>query len=54
VPLCLLDGKFEDAQDGLAPVDIELKDGRIAAVGPRADHTRAQVIDQDGGQVWSG
>ncbi len=57
VPLCLLDGGFADAGEGLARVDIEVVDGRISSVVPAGEvppQDDACLIDQDGGQVWPG
>jgi cytosine/creatinine deaminase len=62
VPLCLLEGDFADAGEGLALVDIEIAQGRIARVEPaEAELVRAgnavlesAVLRQDGGQVWPG
>jgi cytosine/creatinine deaminase len=62
VPLCLLEGDFADAGEGLALVDIEIAQGRIARVEPAdAELVRAgnavlesAVLRQDGGQVWPG
>jgi cytosine deaminase len=62
VPLCLLEGGFADAGEGLARVDIEIAEGRIAGVAPAgAELGRAgaavadpAVLRQDGGQVWPG
>jgi cytosine/creatinine deaminase len=63
VPLCLLDGGFQDAGEGLAWVHIEIADGRIAGLSPAAAEVQrndaalfegAARIDQKGGQVWPG
>jgi cytosine deaminase len=57
VPVCLLEGDFTDAGDGLARVDIGIEDGRIVAVRPagtRGELEGAAVIEQQGGQVWPG
>jgi cytosine deaminase len=57
VPLCLLEGDFADAGDGLALVDIDIRDGRITAVraaGSEPGPIDAAGIEQDGGQVWPG
>jgi cytosine/creatinine deaminase len=57
VPLCLLEGGFADACEGLARVDIDIADGRIAGLHPAATEVKpaaAALIDQDGGQVWPG
>ena len=57
VPLCLLDGEFADAGDGLARVDIDIADGRvveISAAEAKVPPAGARLLDQDGGQVWPG
>jgi cytosine deaminase len=55
VPLCLLDGSFEDAGEGLARVDIDVAQGKIAAVHAAGSEPRpADAVCQDGGQVWPG
>ncbi len=57
VPLCLLDGDFADAGDGLALIDIDIQGGRITAVraaGSEPGPMDAARIEQDGGQVWPG
>ncbi len=57
VPLCLLEGKFDDPGEGLARVDIELAAGRIVGVRPAGSQAlppEAARIDQAGGQVWPG
>ncbi|MDH3771903.1 MAG: cytosine deaminase, partial [Nitrospirota bacterium] len=57
VPLCLVDNAFPDVDDGLARVDLDLSDGRIAAIHPAGTvppPPGAEIIDQDGGQVWPG
>lgn len=57
VPLCLLDGAFADAGEQLALVDLDIADGRIAAIsaaGSEPGPERAGLLDQDGGQVWPG
>ncbi|HSA80756.1 MAG TPA: cytosine deaminase [Geminicoccaceae bacterium] len=63
VPLCLVEGEFADAGEGLARVDIEIADRRIAGLRPAAAEVNpgsatvpdgAARIDQDGGQVWPG
>ncbi len=56
-PLCLLEGDFADAGDGLALVDIDIGDGRIIAIRPAGSKVApegAAIIEQDGGQVWPG
>jgi cytosine/creatinine deaminase len=57
VPLCLLDGDFTDAGEQLTLLDLDIEEGRIAAIhaagsAPLPDD--AAVIDQRGGQVWPG
>ncbi len=57
VPLCLLDGAFEDAGEGLARVDIEIAGGRIVGVQPTGSQPQpaaVAAIDRAGGQVWPG
>jgi cytosine/creatinine deaminase len=57
VPLCLLEGPFADAGEGLARVDIEIAGGRIVGVQPAGSQPQpadAARIDQAGGQVWPG
>jgi cytosine/creatinine deaminase len=57
VPLCLLEGDFPDAGEGLALVDIDVANGAIAGIAPAgtgAKPREAGVIDQNGGQVWPG
>ena len=62
VPLCLLDGGFADVGEGLARVDIDIADGRIAALHPApAEMTPEDAglpegagLCQEGGQVWPG
>jgi len=63
VPVCLLEGAFADAGEGLARLDIEIADGRIAGLHPAATEARrkraalpegAALLEQEGGQVWPG
>ncbi|HET9272895.1 MAG TPA: cytosine deaminase, partial [Methyloceanibacter sp.] len=55
VPLCLLEGDFADAGEGLALVDIDIADGRITAVRAASNEVQpADAVRQDGGQVWPG
>jgi cytosine deaminase len=54
VPLCLLDEGLADAGEGLALVDLEIADGRIATVGETATLRAGPALHQDGGQVWPG
>jgi cytosine deaminase len=55
VPFCLLEGRFADAGEGLALVDIDIADGRIAAVSAASSKVQpADAVRQDGGQVWPG
>ncbi|MEZ5666869.1 MAG: cytosine deaminase [Alphaproteobacteria bacterium] len=58
VPRCLVYGPPADAPadaDGLIAVDLDIADGRVAAVAP-AGRTEgpATAVDLDGGQVWPG
>jgi cytosine deaminase len=57
VPACLVDGvALAGDGDGLARVDIDIADGRIAAIrpaAPNADRTeRGSPTDLGGGMVW--
>ncbi len=60
VPSCLLDEVPDRAavdRDGLATVDIDIVDGRIAAVAPAGATEMpadAAVVELDRGQVWPG
>lgn len=61
VPLCLLDpvpDGLADGGDGLALVDIDIDEGRIAAIRPSGaaegfDAAGSTICDLDGGQVWA-
>ncbi len=57
VPVCLVDGVegLLPDRDGVAPVDIDIADGRIDAVRPAGAAAAAPdhaTLDLDGGQVW--
>lgn len=50
VPACLLAAPAKPDAEGLAVVDIDIADGRIAAIG--ADAGDAPAIDLGGNQLW--
>ncbi|MDX1540889.1 MAG: cytosine deaminase, partial [Geminicoccaceae bacterium] len=56
-PACLLPQGEWTVEDGMVRVDVELKDGRIAALHPagRATvHPKLAALAADGGMVWPG
>jgi cytosine deaminase len=55
VPATLIQGDFSQDQidrEGLALVDLQIKDGVIAEISAAQDQAGADSIDLDGGQVW--
>ncbi len=54
VPVCLIDGaRIPGDADGLARVDIDVADGRIAAIGTAgSDASSAPTVDLKGGMAW--
>jgi hypothetical protein len=52
VPLCLLEGDFPDAGEGLALVDIDVANGAIAGIAPAG--TRATGGRRHRPERWAG